>query len=383
MGKKRRPQAGTPKQKVDDTDSNDEDVDIFTDEINNFTQARNKIDLDEREKASSDEEELFGLVNESDESDEEMGEWSKRLKQVKFQARLDKKKALPETLEKSWGTKRGDFYGSGIRRKPKTTEHDEEDEWVMEAQEIERLQKKMDEDMDEEDFLVPGLIQKATQAESATLNLKSALSEKEKQELQSQHHPEMDPLRDEMSKCISMVENLQGFKGWRVQSMDLVYRMYGAHIAFYLHLLETGEDTRGHPVLGRLLQWKKLVKVYEGFPAEWLEASEGEEDDSAGEGEEHRLPFGDDSEEEGEKEGMEEEGDEDELTSRPVTYEIEKNKPKKKSAPNNPRVKHREKFRKAKIRRRGKIRDYKPEVNKYRGEASGIRSGITRSTRLK
>ena len=36
--------------------------------------------------------------------------------------------------------------------------------------------------------------------------------------------------------------------------------------------------------------------------------------------------------------------------------QIEKNKPKKKSAPNNPRVKHREKFRKAKIRRKGKVR---------------------------
>lgn len=37
-------------------------------------------------------EEIFGLVDEDDESDEEIGEWTKRLKQVKFQAKLDKKK---------------------------------------------------------------------------------------------------------------------------------------------------------------------------------------------------------------------------------------------------------------------------------------------------
>merc|ERR1712200_331667 len=95
-----------------------------------------------------------------------------------------------------------------------------------------------------------------------------------------------------------------------------------------------------------------------------------------------RMTLNDSEDSEDEMEEGEEEED-GELLNRPVTYEIEKNKPKKKSAPNNPRVKHREKFRKAKIRRKGKIRDFKPEVQKYRGEASGIRSGIVRSVRFK
>lgn len=34
-------------------------------------------------------------MDEDDESDEEIGEWSKRLKQIKFQAKLEKNKSLP------------------------------------------------------------------------------------------------------------------------------------------------------------------------------------------------------------------------------------------------------------------------------------------------
>lgn len=372
--------------------SDGDDADIFTDEINDFTVARNEVDLGSKQNNSDEEEELFGLVDDEDESDEELQEWSKRLKQVKVQARLDKNKTVPDTLEKSWGQKRSDFYGSGIRRKPKTTADDEEDEWIMEQQEIEKLQKKMDEDLDEDDFMLPSLFQKPVEAQDTDLKLKRNLSDKERIELQQHQHPEIEPLKAELSKCVAQVEAFKGAKGWRSESIETVYRMLGAHIAFYLHLLETGADTRGHPVLPRLLQWKKLAKLYEGFPSEWLEASEDEESDSNKDGnndqstvkpsDSSRLGFDADSDESGEedaKENMETE----ELQNRPVTYEIEKNKVKKKSVPNNPRVKHREKFRKAKIRRKGKIRDFKPEIEKYRGEQSGIRSGIVRSMRLK
>ncbi|XP_005094902.2 something about silencing protein 10 [Aplysia californica] len=378
------------------SDSNDEGnmEDIFTDEINDFTQARNKIELGAVLKDSDEEEELFALASDEDDSDEEINEWSKRLKQVKFQARLDKKKNLSDAPEKSWGQKRADFYGSGVRRKPKEAENEEEDEWLMEAREIEKLQQKMDEEMDEEDFLVTGLGQKAAKSKSGDLKVKRDLSEKYKMELQQQHYPQMEPLRAELSTCVSRVEELKDTSGWKAESQETVYRMLGAHIAFYLHLLETGQDTRGHPVLPRLLQWKKLAKVYESFPPDWLVDSEeegpGDAEDTRGvtaTGDPHSSRVrvdadSGDSEEERDDDIMEED-ETAELQNRPVTYEIEKNKAKKKTAPNNPRVKHREKFRKAKIRRRGKIRDYKPELVKYRGEASGIRSGIVRSMRLK
>ncbi|BFZ17194.1 hypothetical protein BsWGS_20233 [Bradybaena similaris] len=390
----------TKSKKESDGDSDADVGDIFTDEISEFTSARNKIDLDDYNKASEneEEEEIFGLVDEDDESDEEIGEWTKRLKQVKFQAKLDKKKDVSEAPEKSWGNKRAAFYGSGVRRKPKQASSDEDDEWTMEEQEIEKLQQKLDEDIDEEDFLMPSLIQKPKAADQSELTVKRDLNDQEKEEIKKKLHPEVEPLRLELNKCMEQLEKLTDKKGWKIESRDTCFRLLAANIAFYLHLIENNEDCRGHPVLKRIIQWKKLAKIYEAVPLEEYEddgsdlekwetqpskrntkKTEKSAHESDTKKARYRLAI------ESSEDEIQDNADEDndgELENRPVTYEIEKNKPKIKSAPNNPRVKNRERFRKAKIRRRGKIREYRPELNKYQGEASGIRAGVIRSMRL-
>ena len=49
----------------------------------------------------------------------------------------------------------------------------------------------------------------------------------------------------------------------------------------------------------------------------------------------------------------------------------------------NPRVKKREQYRKALIRRKGAVRDIRTdEGHKYGGEATGIKSGLSRSRKL-
>ncbi|RUS70493.1 hypothetical protein EGW08_021746 [Elysia chlorotica] len=378
-----------------DSDLNDDVGDIFTDEITDFTNQRNEVqrDLIDQPSGSEDEEELFGLVDDDEESDEEIGEWSKRLKQIKFQTKLDKKKPITDALEKSWGKKRSDFYGSGVRRKPKEAESDEDDEWTMEQKEIEKLQQKLDEDLDEDDFLIPSLPQKTKQEkELPDLSIKRNLNAKEKEELKKKLHPEVEPLRQELSNCLEELERLNCQTGWKVESRDTCFRMLAANIAFYLHLIETDEDCRGHPVLKRIVQWKKLSKQYEAIPPELMEASDEDADEAfSGANKKARLTLEDSEEEklseEGEEDargvGAEDIDDDGEIGSRPITYEMEKNKQKKKAAPNNPRVKHREKFRKAKIRRRGQIREPKTEVHKYQGEASGIRAGLVKSIKFK
>lgn len=376
-GKSKAPKGNENKRKFahkrNDSDSNEDVGDIFTDEINDFTNERNQVQRDLIDKGSSSEEdeELFGLVDDDDESDEEIGEWSKRLKQIKFQAKLDKKKPITDAPEKSWGKKRSDFYGSGVRRKPKEAESDEDDEWTMEQKEIEKLQQKLDEDLDEDDFLIPSLPnQKEQEKESLDLSVKRNLSAKEKEELKKKLHPEAEPLREELNKCLEELERLSGQTGWRVESRDTCFRMLAANIAFYLHLIEKDEDCRGHPVLKRIVQWKKLSKQYEAIPPELMEASDEEQNVSAShtdtlakkarltleDSEDEQMSLGD-----AEEEDKDDPNQDEELGSRPITYEMEKNKQKKKAAPNNPRVKHREKFRKAKIRRRGQIREPKTD----------------------
>jgi len=49
----------------------------------------------------------------------------------------------------------------------------------------------------------------------------------------------------------------------------------------------------------------------------------------------------------------------------------------------NPRVKNREKFRKAVIRRKGQVREVRAVESNYSGEASGIKKNVTHSTKFK
>ncbi|XP_076239052.1 UTP3 small subunit processome component Sas10 isoform X2 [Calliopsis andreniformis] len=71
---------------------------------------------------------------------------------------------------------------------------------------------------------------------------------------------------------------------------------------------------------------------------------------------------------------------------RAITYEMAKNKgltPHRKKEQRNPRVKHRNKYRKAKIRRKGAVREVRKEITRYAGEISGIKASVKKSIKLK
>uniref|UniRef100_A0A1I8GF36 Sas10 domain-containing protein n=2 Tax=Macrostomum lignano TaxID=282301 RepID=A0A1I8GF36_9PLAT len=80
---------------------------------------------------------------------------------------------------------------------------------------------------------------------------------------------------------------------------------------------------------------------------------------------------------------------------RPIYWEMQKNLPvrlhkrrprggkKAKPGDSNPRVKLRDKFRKAMIKRRSQVPEVRPEVNRYSGEKSGIRAGLVKSQKFK
>lgn len=79
-----------------------------------------------------------------------------------------------------------------------------------------------------------------------------------------------------------------------------------------------------------------------------------------------------------------EDGDDDER--RQITYQIAKNKgltPHRKKELRNPRVKHRNKFRKALIRRKGAVRTVRKEIKRYGGEISGIKATTKKGIKIK
>ncbi|XP_028146545.1 something about silencing protein 10 [Diabrotica virgifera virgifera] len=84
-------------------------------------------------------------------------------------------------------------------------------------------------------------------------------------------------------------------------------------------------------------------------------------------------------------EGIEEDNEE-EPSKRAITYEMAKNKgltPHRKKEQRNPRVKHKLKYRKAVIRRKGAVREPRKELSRYGGEISGIKSTVSRSIKIK
>merc|ERR1719168_474463 len=78
--------------------------------------------------------------------------------------------------------------------------------------------------------------------------------------------------------------------------------------------------------------------------------------------------------------------DDDDDDRRAAGYDINKNKGySKKSKKTNPRVRHKERYRRAKIRRKGaqRVHNYDVQKKKYQGEMSGIRAGVIKSVKLK
>ncbi len=101
------------------------------------------------------------------------------------------------------------------------------------------------------------------------------------------------------------------------------------------------------------------------------------------------VPEQDESEDEGMEAEVPEKIDTDpekEEERRAITYQIAKNKglaPKRSKLQRNPRVKHRHKFEKAKVRRKGQVREVRKEVKKYAGEISGINARVKKGVKLK
>lgn len=74
-----------------------------------------------------------------------------------------------------------------------------------------------------------------------------------------------------------------------------------------------------------------------------------------------------------------------EIGKRGITFEIAKNKgltPRRKKEQRNPRVKNRNKYRKAKIRRKGQVREPRTEMSRYAGELFGIKASVKKSIKL-
>lgn len=465
------------------------------DAVDAFHADRDKVLLDDSDSDdSSGQEEVLSLDDDDSESDaqvyseDEIGQisevHSRNLQKDEMASDIeDDEDGLPDV--KAWGKKKSTYYHTDFVDEDYAGITEDAAELArLEEQEARALQKRLVEQLDEEDF---GLdlfqLPKEDTAEVSEKISKdlSKLSKREKLKLLSKDSAElleliddfkakMVELRDTILPLSKLVDSGKITSLPAIEYISLKRRLilqYCTNITFYMILKAKRVPVANHPVIKRLISFRNLLKQLEPVDkrlasevnilldklskgedivpltaptakvqtkpklrvtqqleskpadnpketpkespakqkkkdlkrkhteeeqeildmyAEMRKKSRADEasasEDDGGEDEAGFEAYGDEDEEQIEDESGETPGDE----RRGITYQIAKNKgltAKRKKEYRNPRVRHKMKYRKAKISRRGQVREVRTELQKYGGELSGIRAGVTRSVKMK
>lgn len=384
-------------------------------------------------KQDSDEEEIFGFDDDDDDSDPE-----------KFEADSDIDEGgdggdgLPD--ERAWGKKKSAFYNTDFQDKDYRGYTEREEEVANQEQaEALLIQKRLANEINESDFNLDMFALPESQQEPEESRVKSTktdlsdLSRKQKLAAFKAEAPEFDGLVQDFEERFTeskdmLIPALELLKSVDFPNHPLVEFIecrneliinYCTNISFYLMLKAKRVKVRNHPLVKRLIQFRQLIcqldDIYEYVVKHQLEillAEFGDENNSAEnsklkmlqrlkiqiatrgdegtseEGSEIAQPlFTHKYSSESEDEGGKMEVDDEEIgdSKRQITRQIAKNKgltATKRKEMRNPRVKNKNKFRKALIRRKGAVREVKSKVELYGGEASGVKTHLKRSIKI-
>ncbi|XP_071497186.1 something about silencing protein 10-like [Diadema antillarum] len=456
----------------------------FYDDVDEFHANKDKINLEtggafEPADSSENEEEILGWDDEDD--DEEDAILKKRLEEFRRQEKLEEIASdLEEDQEdgeeeeegvslSSWGKRKQTFYDTDYIDDdlPGLDQAEEEAQQEEEEKEALAIQTRMAEALEEEDFGLEIFKIQGQHAEKVSKDEKleeskvakdlSKLSKREKLDILKKESPEFLQLAADfklrMSELVDRLEPLLTLikEGTIDKDSDVahyihtkyqLYLCYCMNISFYMVLKAKQAAVRSHPVIARILAFRKLISELEPVEKKLRDeidsCLDGEKtpgvDDSgpaqrrdnrrekmkrkqegtvpdrdhpapskktagnphlseeelkaleyyrsvASRKQEKRAKMADDGEpDDDDEEEEEEEG------KRGITYQISKNRgltPHRRKELRTPRVKHRMKFKKAKVRRKGQVREARTELHRYGGEASGIRSGVIKSIKIK
>nr|CAD7448828.1 unnamed protein product [Timema bartmani] len=301
------------------------------------------------------EEEVFGL-HDSDDDDDDDGEKGDVVADSDLDAQEDGDD-LPNV--RAWGQSKRDFYHTdyvdqdygGFDGKDAVAAEYEE-------QEARAIQQRLAEQLDEGDFSLDIFTKVAAEYEEQEARLIQQRLAEQLDEGDFSLDIFTKQADQETETCFATK------RGSRVLQSCPGFQSYCTNISFYLLLKARRISVQSHPVVRRLYQYRQLLKQLEPVDQEVMTS----QIDTI-------LKLG-------KSVGGEEEGDE----KRAITYKMAKNRgltPYRKKELRNPRVKHRIKYRKAKIRRKGQVREPRYEIQRYGGEISGIKTSVTRSTKIK
>jgi len=502
----------------------EDDDDFYEDEVDKFHKDEDKILLDKAggkliDDDDSDAEGVKEVLkfdedsddDDDDDSDEEMSQMIKiQMNRLKRQGKglelesegeeeeeeEDEKKKPKDDKAGTWGgTKSSAYYGADHLESDESDDEETEDAQRLEYEEAMLIQKRIESKFDEDDFGLD-LLQTTTPAAAAGDDRRpqpkddatiladlSRLSKSEKLALLKKESPEfLGLVKDYRDKLIELRDRVQPLfdlvregkipstSGGAADFVRLKYKTlagYCVNLSFYLMLKAKKVSVVDHPVVKRLLQYKRtmlelepldeklggeidriLKMVSEGKELRPKAASvavepemadkvgmideedESDDDEDDDDDDDDDGPVGSDADDDDDDDEVPDElpsnggrggkkrkkatsdavqhsirddveaklkkmkklktsdlnDDETEAEDkRKATKEMEKNRgltPHKRKDLKNPRVRLREKYRKAKIRRKGAVRDQRFEAGNYGGEASGIRAGLKKGIKI-
>lgn len=335
-------------------------------------------------------------------------------------------------------------YGSKSRGRQSQQEVEEEER--EEEEEAQVIQRRLAQTLQEDDFGVAWVeafakpVPQVDEAETRVVKDLAKVSVKEKLKMLRKESPELLELiedlkvkltevKDELEPLLKLAEKgvIPPGKGSQyLRTKYNLYLNYCANISFYLILKARRTPAHGHPVIDRLVTYRNLInqlsvvdqklsseirhlltakdgaikkelnpkaklpktkpKSASQTPAAVADLSDDADFDEAALRHDKEMEDRQKLKRKKEEISTEEQVPEDQNAKRAITYQIAKNRgltPRRKKIDRNPRVKHREKFRRAKIRRRGQVREVRREEQRYTGELSGIRAGVKKSIKLK
>lgn len=419
------------------------------------------------------EEEMYAF-SESDNSDDDKADLGMADSDVEGQEETDED--LPDA--KAWGKKKRSYYATDYVDEDYGGFQNDEEAALMEEEEAKNIQKRLLEQLGDDDYTLQFLRKNVTgseeQKDSTIKSDLSQMSKKQKLQVLEKESPEFSGLISDFKTKLTVAKDdlhpvLELVKDGKLPTCpaskfvktnyDLILN-YCTNISFYLLLKSQKINIQNHPVIKRLYQYRQMLNKMEPIYLELIKpqidkimqavqnnlelhitevkdtrskkrkseketpestpkklklisASEKDDEDTGVSDNEDEYEGNDffkadnkqRNTEESEESGFSDNGaspneveDNNKPTSsqniipeevgekREITYQIAKNKgltPHRKKEQRNPRVKHKLKYRKAKIRRKGAIREPRTEVNRYAGEASGIKANVRKSIKIK
>lgn len=350
---------------------------------------------------------------------------------------------VDEDLSGAWGTARKIFYNEDINADDEDAKLEEQEAVQIQKKYYEMLAKN-DFGLDlfqQKLSIVPpdhNLDEQSLRRHIILPDNLLELSSEERLQLIRDQSPELEPLCREFKTIFddlkiyllpfiqlvldtSSIEEFQSYPGWQfVLAILELYLTYSSYLSLYLMMKSKDLSLSKHPIIHDIEQYRQLCqlvnddfqlmkndlfKLCELLQERKTKISQKAKDVQSkpqlvlnpkiasptmtSNGTHKKVSLRErmvKRQEEKEKDEIDMDEVEDQPEKRRITYEMQKNKGltvKRKKENRNPRVRHRNKYARALIKRKSRVPERRTEEERYVGEPTGIRAGIKRGIKLK